>query len=375
MAIDLTFSAKVIGFKTDYYSGVCYFGKQQMKINCTGCNNTYNIEDNLLPLNKNLIFTCKACCSRIKISKKAPKKNIDPKVKSEPKRQTAIKENSSKQKNGSNELKDQIIEGIKDLPPMPHVVIKAQHLIMDPNSNARKVSAVIESDQAIATQVLKMANSAYYGMSGMVSSVQHATIVLGYQTLGEILTMAGLSGVLMRKLPGYGYDSKDLWKHSLSVALASKLIAEKKNKNLVNEAHTAGLIHDIGKVMLDHHIQKHRDQIDDFMKTQEKTFLDAERHFFGFDHAEIAYDICRKWNIPENISHSIKCHHQPSISGQDEISYIIHMADYIAMMGGIGYDDDDTLYQPEEGAMDFLGLKQNGVGEIMLKVMESANKL
>jgi putative nucleotidyltransferase with HDIG domain len=179
----------------------------------------------------------------------------------------------------------------------------------------------------------------------------------------------------MRKLPGYGYDSKDLWKHSLSVALASKLIAERKNNNLVNEAHTAGLIHDIGKVVLDNHVQKYWDQIDHFMKEEEKTFLDAEHHFFGFDHAEVGSDICRKWNIPENISHGIKCHHQPSISDQDELSYILHMADYIAMMAGIGYDDDDTLYQPEEGTMDFLGLRQNGVGEIMLKVMESINKL
>ena len=121
--------------------------------------------------------------------------------------------------------------------------------------------------------------------------------------------------------------------------------------------HTAGLIHDVGKIILDRYVLEERDEIGDYMSREEKTFLDAERYFFGFDHAEIASEICRAWKIPETITLAIGCHHQPSISNGDELSYILHMADYVATMGGIGYDDDHILTRLKK-VMDFLGLSQ-----------------
>jgi HD-like signal output (HDOD) protein len=152
------------------------------------------------------------------------------------------------------------------------------------------------------------------------------------------------------------------------------MIAEMKNKDLIFEAHTAGLIHDVGKIILDRHILAKKDPIADYMAQEEKTFLDAEHYFFGFDHADIASEICRSWKIPETITLAISCHHQPSISNGDELSYILHMADYVATMGGIGYDDDDILCQAEKGAMDFIGLTQEDIGDMMLKVIDAVEQ-
>ena len=187
-------------------------------------------------------------------------------------------------------------------------------------------------------------------------------------------TVPGAADLLAGKMPGYGYDAQELWKHSLSVAFASKLIAAIKNKDLIYEAHTAGLIHDVGKIILDRYIMEQKDKIADYMDQEEKTFLDAERYFFGFDHAEIASEICRSWKIPENITLSIGCHHQPSISNGDELSYMLHIADYVATMGGIGYDDDDILYEAEKGAMDFIGLTQEEIGGMIPKVIEAVEQ-
>jgi len=273
------------------------------------------------------------------------------------------------------ELKSRIVKSIKDLPPMPQVVTKIQHLISDLNSDTTKLAAIIESDQAIAAKVLKMANSAFYGMSGRISSIQQASLLLGYQTLGEIVTMAGTADILSGTMPGYGYNSRELWIHSLSVAVAAKMIAEMKNKDVVHEAHTAGLIHDVGKIILDRYVAEKKDQISAYMTQEEKTFLDAERHFFGFDHADIASEICQTWKISEKITLAIGSHHRPSISNADELSYILHVADYIAMMGGIGYDDDDSLCELENGAMDFLKLRQEDVSDTMLKVLEAVDQL
>ena len=273
------------------------------------------------------------------------------------------------------DLKKSIIASIKDLPPMPQVVIKIQQLIADLNSDTSKLAGIIESDQAIAAKVLKMANSAFYGMSGKISSIHQASLLLGYQTLGEIVTMAGAAEILAVNMPGYGYDSRELWQHSLMVAFTAKMIAEIKHKDLIHEAHTAGLIHDVGKIILDQHVLENKTQISDYMDQEEKTFLDAERTFFGFDHAEIASEICETWKIPAKISRAIRCHHQPSLSDNDELSYILHMADYVATMGGIGYDDDDALCELENGTMGFIDLTQQDVSEITLKVLEVVEQL
>jgi putative nucleotidyltransferase with HDIG domain len=258
---------------------------------------------------------------------------------------------------------------------MPQVVIKTQELIADSNADAKKIAEIIETDQGIATKVLKVANSSYYGMSGKISSISHASVVLGHKILGEVVMLAGAEGIMDGKLPGYGYDSKDLWKHSLAVAFGSKIIANSKNPDLVKEAHMAGLIHDVGKIILDSYIVEKKEEIESFMEKEEKTFLDAESQYFGFNHAEIASEVCKKWNFPESLIFPIKHHHQPGNSDGNELCYILHMADYVAILSGIGYDRDDILYELEEGTMDFFGFKNEDVSELVLKVTESVNKI
>ena len=272
-------------------------------------------------------------------------------------------------------LRDKILKSVKELPPMPQVVIKAQELIADSKADAKKIAGIIETDQSIATKVLKVANSSYYGMSGKISSISHASVVLGHEILGEVVTLAGAEGILDGKLPGYGYDSKDLWKHSLAVAFGSKIIANLKNPDLAKEAHMAGLIHDVGKIILDCYIVEKKEEIESFLEKEEKTFLDAESQYFGFNHAQIASEVCKKWNFPESLNFAINYHHRPGNSDGNELCYILHMADYIAILSGIGYDSDDTLYELEEGTMNYLNITNEDVSEIVLKVTESVNKI
>jgi len=130
----------------------------------------------------------------------------------------------------------------------------------------------------------------------------------------------------------------------------------------------------VGKIILDRYIMERKNEIADYMDQEEKTFLDAERWFFGFDHAEIAAEICLSWKIPENITLAIGCHHQPSKSDGDQLSYMLHIADHVATMGEIGYDDDDILYEAEKGALDFIGLTQEEIGDMIPKVIEAAEQ-
>lgn len=269
------------------------------------------------------------------------------------------------------DIRERILAGVDELPPMPQIVFKAQRLLADPESNVKELAGLLETDQAIATRVLKMANSAFYGLRGKVSSIQHASLVLGYRNLGEIITAAGIQKSLEKKLPGYGLESEDLWRHSLSVALGSKMIAARKNPDLEMVAHTAGLIHDVGKIILDPFVLEHKYAFEAALAGELQTFLDAEKKLLGFDHAEIAAEVCEKWSIPETISSAIRYHHTPTSSGEDELAFILHMADYISLMSGQGYESDDFLYELEDGTMDFLGFEQTDVSDLTFELMES----
>lgn len=273
------------------------------------------------------------------------------------------------------EMMEKILAGVEELPPMPEVVFKAQALLADSESSAKELAALLETDQSIATKVLKMANSAFYGMSGRVSSIQHASLVLGYKNLSEIISVAGAQKSLEKKLPGYGLESEDLWRHSLSVALGSKMIASRKNPELEMVAHTAGLVHDVGKIILDPFVVEAKETFDSFLLQEQQTYLMAEQQILGFDHAEIAAEVCQKWSIPEVISSAIRYHHSPSSSLEVELAFILHMADFISLMSGEGYEDEDYLYELEEGTMDYLDFDQNDISELTLELMESVANL
>lgn len=272
-------------------------------------------------------------------------------------------------------LKYGILRSLGDLPAMPHVVQKAQEIIANPDSNLNELSRVIEIEQAIATRVLKLANSSYYGLSGKVSSVQHASVLLGYKTLGELITVAGISSLMGKNLKGYDLSSEDLWRHSIAVAVGSRIIASRKDPEFGNEAFFAGLVHDAGKLVLDQHVYERKDDFETFMGNGQQTFLNAEKEILGFDHSEIAFELCQKWQIPSNQSVGVKFHHYPSKSEGNELAYILHMADCIAMMNGYGAGHDSIMYQMEEGTLEFLALQDKDVNDIQNQILESVEKM
>jgi HD-like signal output (HDOD) protein len=273
-------------------------------------------------------------------------------------------------------LKKKILRTVKDLPPMPQTTFKAFELIKNPHSSYEDLAKVLETDQAIATRVLRMANSPYYGMSGKVSSIKYASAVLGLKTIEELIVMAGSSKVLGKRLEGYGMEAGDLWQHSLGVAFGSKIIASKKNPSMANDAFSAGLIHDVGKLALDLYILERKQVFTTFLSSNGNgTFLHAEREILGFDHAEIAYELCINWDVPQSLAAAIRCHHNPSLSSGNQLTYIVHVADLIAMMSGVGAGIDGMQYSMDEKALAILGMEPDDLNTIMVQVVESVQKI
>ncbi len=346
-----------------------------MKIECSNCNKVYKIPDEKLPVGKKCAVQCPACKNRIVIdlrSQPEQKQSLQPSKPVEKEKPTV---SYAKKRPSGMGLKYGILRSLGDLPAMPHIVQKAQDIIANPDSNLNELSRLIEIEQAIATRVLKLANSSYYGLSGKVFSVQHASVLLGYKTLGELITVAGISSLMGKNLKGYDLSSEDLWRHSIAVAVGSRIIASRKDPEFGNEAFFAGLVHDSGKLVLDQHVYERKDDFETFMENGQHTFLSAEKEILGFDHSEIAFELCQKWQIPANQSIAVKFHHYPSKSEGNELAYILHMADCIAMMNGYGAGQDSMMYQMEEGTLEFLALQDKDIDDIQSQILESVEKM
>ncbi len=344
-----------------------------MKVDCPHCPKAYNIPDERFPSGKkNISFPCPGCKGTISLDLESLLKNDAPPIEVE---EPANIEEPSNKEPDLEKFKKKLLKSMSNLPPMPQVVMKAQEVMADPSSSFKDLGTVIEADPAIAGRVLKLANSAYYGLRGMVSSIHQASVVLGFETLGELIAVVGAAGLLDNVLEGYGLESGFLWQHSLAVAFGSRIIAQKKFPTLENDAFSAGLLHDAGKIILNEHVQAKEKEFDTLLNGGKNTYLIAEKQIFGFDHAEIAFELCKQWHIPESQGLAIKYHHNPSQSNDNQLAFIIHIADLIAMKGGIGTGRDAMLYEFEGNSLEFVGLDDENVEEIMNDVTDSVDKI
>ena len=353
-----------------------------MKIVCESCRRKFNIPDAKLPAGKKVMFHCPACKAPIRLDLRSwskPQKRDESPPPDNFRQKRLLKKPASarphaKKRSSGNALKYRLLKTIGDLPAVPEVVTKMQVIISDKTASIKDLAKLIQLEPAIAAKILNLVNSAYFGLTQKVASIQTACSLLGQDQVREVLTMAAVSNLMEKKLAGYNVDSRQLWRHSLAVAFGSNIIARKTHPSLEGEIFTAGLIHDVGKTILDKQVYDRRDSFDTFVGEGAETFLNAEREILGFDHAEIAFELCLKWNIPEEQAQGIRYHHCPSQSQESILAYIIHVSDCMAMNNDLGYGIDSGLYQTEQGAREFLSLKEEDDEGIMNEVMKAVQE-
>ena len=211
-----------------------------------------------------------------------------------------------------------VLRRVKDIPSLPEVVTKIMELVSNPTSSAAELSKVIAHDPGLTTRVLRLVNSAYYGFPKQISSVQQAIMILGFTTMRGLVLSTSIFKIFTPKdsKTGKTIEYKTFWKHSISTALCARVIAEKLNISEVGDAFSCGILHDIGKVVLDQY--DHADYVEVFKLLKPKytsdELLESEERVIGINHANIGYRVADKWNLPLNLSETIRCHHRPLAS-------------------------------------------------------------
>lgn len=334
-----------------------------MKIECSSCHKVYIIPEDRFPKDKDrFAFPCPACKEIIHVTRDAgPDDTGAPAVQPPPAESV-------------EKLKAKILSRLGDLPAVSRVVFKARDVMANPDLGIKELASVIEKDPGMVSKVLRVANSAYYGLSGTVSSIQHATVLLGVKRVGEIISMSGASKLIDKPLVGYKMESGELWEHSLAVAFASKMLIQKKEPSLTSDAFVAGLIHDIGKMILDPYIAEKADMFESYLENA-MTPLDAETRLIGLNHTEIGYEACVSWGIPEELRTAIKFHHHPADAEERLLAITVGLGDVLAGMSGLGTGAEGLVYPMESTALEHLGLCDEDIMTILGDMVESVQKV
>lgn len=253
---------------------------------------------------------------------------------------------------------DLIVQKISALPRLPLTSMRLMQLLSNPDTSVRDVVEVIRFDPAVTAELLKICNSASLGLMHKIESVTDAARLLGTNRIFQLVMAAHTRTLLGNSQNGYGIPTGALWKHSVAVALTSERLARNLARDQVGQAFTAGLLHDIGKIVLNTAVASDYAKIVALVKQGGVSFCEAEKSVLGFTHAEIGARVGERWDLPERIVRAIRYHHEPEFcEPHDLIVDLIHIADVVCLQVGIGGGDDAMYYRIDGSAMERQGLK------------------
>jgi putative nucleotidyltransferase with HDIG domain len=240
---------------------------------------------------------------------------------------------------------EKTIETIRELPTLPLVAHKINTILQDPKSSVSDLTKIVEKDQSLAAKVLKLVNSAHYGLPQRVTNINQAIALLGYKNISYIVMTISVFDTL-RRLKKHHFDRRKFWIHSIAVALMSIKLGKECEYVLIDDIFTAGLLHDLGKVFMDGFLHEEFEAIIERAHKDGISFIEAEHQLFDIDHTMVGEWIARTWGLPLHVIAGIKHHHQDiekrkglSLSSDSFID-IIRIADVGVKMRQIGNSGD-----------------------------------
>jgi putative nucleotidyltransferase with HDIG domain len=252
---------------------------------------------------------------------------------------------------------EELIDGTVGIPTIPTLLNEITRICEDPEGTARDASDQIERDPAIATRVLRLVNSPFYGLRNPVSSISLACSVLGLKVLKNVVVQATVLQTFEGVPQLQGFDLTSLWDHSFKTAVACKLLTHKLPAATLgpDDAYTCGLIHDIGKmILIDSQAESFAEALG-LSRTKQVPLAIAEGEVFGFNHAHVGGLLAQRWNLPETVQAAVTWHHSPAPAPEDwargflvrAASTMAHQASNVPQSYVPDLLDDDSLQSLE----------------------------
>jgi putative nucleotidyltransferase with HDIG domain len=265
---------------------------------------------------------------------------------------------------------NKIASAIKSFPGMPGTAVKLLELIDDSAMRVSQIEGILRQDPGLTANVLRLANSAFFGIPSKVGSIRQAVILLGLKRLIQMVIAACVSAIMDKSVPGYDLPPGELWRHSIAASVAAEGLVKVLKVEAAEEIFTAALLHDVGKLVLGDFVKEEFKQIETAV-SQGISFEMAEKIVLGTNHADVGARILTKWLLPPEIVNAVQFHHAPEESERlSNMLDIVHVANFISMMIGIGIGRDGLQHEPSAEVTERLGLEPSHLEKVASQTMQ-----
>jgi len=225
---------------------------------------------------------------------------------------------------------EDIERSIETIQPIPQVALKILRLIDEEEYDIKVLTEEIRKDQVISARTLKLCNSVIFAGSNKIESLDHALVYIGLQMLVKLVISASVDNYFSHSGSGYSLCKGGLFHHAIGTAIISEKLAALTGRVKPGLAYTAGLLHDIGKVVLDQYVSSAYPLFYRKLSDEDSSFADTEKTILGIDHTEIGSNLARKWSFPQSLIDVIRYHHQPEDAAQNlELAHTVYLADLL----------------------------------------------
>lgn len=258
-----------------------------------------------------------------------------------------------------------LIHRVDALPEVPQVAFRVIQLLNIPDTAVSQLAELIGADQALTAKLLRLCNSAYYGLSRKVTTVPEAIMIVGFSAVKSMVLMITTQSTMNKGLLGYKIRPGEFWRHSLGTAESARLIARKCKDPREEESFTAGLIHDIGKMVLNQCALPEVYRATNLMQKEKISIYAAEARVLGFNHAEAGATLADRWKFPPLLVNAIRYHHEFENLTEDNLPFIIAIANITA----------ELLHQEAPEHWAFLAKHQSLIASRLGLTLESIQEL
>jgi putative nucleotidyltransferase with HDIG domain len=269
------------------------------------------------------------------------------------------------------------IERISNLPTLPQLASHLMKTLNDPHASASQIAALVSQDISLSAKILRLANSAFYGIPRTITNISNAVIVLGFKVINTLVVSLSVFDMFPNESHSTGFNRKTLWKHCVQCGMLAKLLSAQAPKSMTDpeDAFCAGLLHDIGKVVMEQYLHDDFTSAHRYAEKTKKSFIEAEREQLTFTHTDVARWLMAQWDLPENLLSAIINHHTPTSAGQYSGSvFLCHYADYLTYSNEINGRNGIAPPPLDESTLDSLGLNENQVSAVVARFPEEFAK-
>jgi HD-like signal output (HDOD) protein len=270
---------------------------------------------------------------------------------------------------GTQQLQERVrklVDRVQGLPTLPSMLNSINQMILNPRTSAKEVAQVISSDPSLTAKVLRVVNSSFYGFPNRITTITHGIVILGFNTIKSIVFSSTIFDVFRHSARPGDFDRSEFWKHSIGCGAAAKAIGRRLNYPMLEELFIAGLLHDVGKIVMDQFLPDKFAEVLSLVRSQDILIAEAEIQLLGVTHADIGAWLFEKWNLSRGLIETTRCHHNPALAGENQkFAEIIHLSDILVRAVRFGNGGDARIPRISEAARKSLAIRDGDFDELL----------